>query len=76
MDQKYIALYLSLKGMSTVEIHADLVAMLKTEAVCSGSVTSYLRCGSFKASIDPGQSEPPHPFLTESDKEILTPLEK
>jgi hypothetical protein len=76
MDQKSIVLYLGLKGMTAVEIHADLIAMRKTEAVCYGSVGRYLRSRSFTASIDPGQCEQPDPVLTKSDKELLAALEE
>jgi hypothetical protein len=76
MDQKSIVLYLSLKKMRAVEIHADLVATLKIEAVWHGSITRHLRSRSFTASIDPGQSEQRDLILTESDMAILTALEK
>jgi hypothetical protein len=76
MDQKSIVLYLSLKAMTAVEIHADLIVTLKTEAVCYGSFTHYLCSRSFTISIDPGQSEPPNPVLTESNKTILAALEE
>jgi hypothetical protein len=56
MDQKSIMLYLSLKEMTAVEIHAGLVATLKTEAACDASATRYLRSRSFTASIDPGKA--------------------
>jgi hypothetical protein len=76
MDQKAIVLDLTLKRMTAVEIHADLVTALETEAMCSGSVTHYLRSRRFTASIDPGQSKPPDVVLTESDKGILAALER
>jgi hypothetical protein len=74
-DQKSIVLYLSLKGMSAVELHADLVATLKTEGVCHGSVARYPRGRSFMTSIDPGQGELPDPVHTELDRAILAALE-
>jgi hypothetical protein len=64
------------EGMTAIEIHADLLATLKTEAVCDGSVTRYLRSRSFTASIDPRQNESPDSVLTELDKEILAALEE
>jgi hypothetical protein len=69
-------LYLGLKGMTAFEIHADLVAMRKTEAVCYGSVGRYLCSRSFTAYIDPGQCEQPDTVLTKSDKELLAALEE
>jgi hypothetical protein len=76
MGQKSIVLYLSLKGMTSVEMYANLVAVLKTEAACYGSVTHYLCSPCFTASIDTGQSELPGAILTESDKAILAALEE
>jgi hypothetical protein len=69
-------LYLILQGIAVVEIHADLGVTLKTEAVCYGSVTRYLRSRSFATSIDPGQSESPDPVIIESDKAIAVALEE
>jgi hypothetical protein len=52
MDQESIVQYLALKGMSAVEIHKDLVATLKDEAVAYSTVTRYLRSTSFSAPAD------------------------
>jgi hypothetical protein len=42
VDQKWIALYLSLKGMSTLEIDNDLLATFKGEAMTGRWVTEWL----------------------------------
>jgi hypothetical protein len=76
MDHKSIVLYLSLKGMTAIEIHADLVVTLKIEVVCYGLVTCYLHSRNFTTFIDPRQIEPPDPILTESDMPILAILER
>jgi hypothetical protein len=65
MGQKSVMLYLSFERMTAVEIHADLVVTLETEAVCYGSVTHELRSRNFTASIDPGRCKPPDSVLTE-----------
>jgi hypothetical protein len=43
MDQQLIILCLSMKGLSAVAIHDDLVTTLGAEAVSYPSVTLYLR---------------------------------
>jgi transposase-like protein len=43
MTQRPIVAYLSLKRMSTREIHDDIVAALGPDAVSYSSVTRYLR---------------------------------
>lgn len=76
MDQKSIVSYLSLKGMTAVQIHADLVATLKGEAVSYGSVTRYLRSKSFIDVKNLMQNGPPDQGLSEIDEAILAALEE
>jgi hypothetical protein len=52
MDQRSIATYLALKGLSVHAIHADLVATLCIEAAADGSVTRYLRETRYALSSD------------------------
>jgi hypothetical protein len=75
MTQRPIVAYLSLKGMSTREIHDDIVATLGPDAVLYSSVTRYLR----EARFPPSKPEP-HPIdvqrdLDDSDQVILAALE-
>jgi hypothetical protein len=43
MTQRPIVAYLSLKGMSALEIHDDIVATLGRDVVSYSSVTRYFR---------------------------------
>jgi hypothetical protein len=54
MDQRAIVLHFSRKGLSTIEIHADLVATLGPESLSYPSVTHYLhqeKFGSLKPNV-------------------------
>jgi hypothetical protein len=57
MGQRASPLYLTRKGLSAVEIYADLVAMLGPESVSYPSVTNYFRQAKF------GTSKPSIIFL-------------
>jgi hypothetical protein len=75
MTQPPIVAYLSLKGMSAREIHADMMATLGPDAASSSSVTCYLRGALF-----PPSKPEPHPAdvqrdLGDSDQVILAALE-
>jgi hypothetical protein len=74
MDQQSIVMYLSLKGLNTVDIHDDLVAALKGEAKSYSIVTYYIRKPSFSSPKTPRPSESTVPILNESDEAILLPL--
>jgi hypothetical protein len=69
MDQQSIVMYLSLKGLNTVEIQNDLVATLKGEANSYGTVTYDLRKPRIPNPQTPQPSE--SPILNESDESIL-----
>jgi hypothetical protein len=49
MDQRSIALYLSMKGLSAKAIHQGLVQALGAQAVAYFTITSYLRAAKFHA---------------------------
>jgi hypothetical protein len=75
MTQRLIVAYLSLKGMSALEIHVDMIATLGPDAVSHSSVTRYLR----EAQFPPSKPEP-HPAdvqedLDDSDQALLTAQE-
>jgi hypothetical protein len=75
ITQCLIVAYLLLKGISTREIHDDIVSILGRDAVSYSSVTRYLR----KAQFPPSKPEP-HPAdvqtdLDDSDQVILRALE-
>jgi hypothetical protein len=74
MDQQSIVMYLSLKGLNTVEIHNDLVAPLKGEAKSHCTVMYYLRKPSFSSPKTPRPSESPASILNESDEAVLLTL--
>jgi hypothetical protein len=70
-----IVAYLSLKEMSVLEIHGDIVVTLGPDVVLSSSVTRYLRKAGF-----PLSKPEPHPAdvqrdLDDSDQIILAALE-
>jgi hypothetical protein len=67
-------MYLSLKGLNAVEIHNDLVAILKGEARSCRTVTYYPRKPSFSSPKTLQPSENPAPILNESDETILLAL--
>jgi hypothetical protein len=75
MTQRPIVAYLLLKGMSTSEIHDDIIATLGLDTVSYSLVTRYLR----EARFPPSKPEP-HPAdvqrdLNDSDQAILAALE-
>jgi hypothetical protein len=74
MDQQSIVLYLSMKGLSAVPIHDDLVATLGAEAVSYPSVTCYLREVIFASSNPPDPLPLPEHQLDDSDQAILLTL--
>jgi hypothetical protein len=65
MDQQSIVMYLSLKGLNAVEIHNNLIAILKGEAKSYRTVTYYLRKPSFSSPKTPQPSGSPAPILNE-----------
>jgi hypothetical protein len=74
MTQRPIVAYHSLKGMSVLEIHGDIIATLRPDAVSYSSVTRYLR----EARFLPSKPEP-HPAdvqrdFDDSDQAILAAL--
>jgi hypothetical protein len=71
MDFQSIVMYLSLKGLNAVEIHSDLVAILKGEAKFYRIVACHLRNPSFSSPVIPSPSESPAPILNESDEADL-----
>jgi hypothetical protein len=76
MDQRSIALYLHLKGLSARAIHDDHVATLGPKTVAYRRVTRYLReakVGTAEVTIDP---EPSSPHIEDSDRAILAALEE
>jgi hypothetical protein len=62
MTQRPTVAYLSMKGMSAREIHNDIVATLRPDAVSYSSVTRYLR----EAQFPPSKPEP-HPADVQKD---------
>jgi hypothetical protein len=74
MDQQSIVRYLSMKGLSAVTIHYDLVPTLGAEAVSYPSVTRYLREAIFASSNLPNPLAPPEHQLDGSDQAILLAL--
>jgi hypothetical protein len=74
MDAETIVMYLSLKGLNTVEIHKNLVATLKGEAKSDSTVSYDLRKPSFWRPKTPQPSESPAPILNESDEVIVLAL--
>jgi hypothetical protein len=75
MNQKFIVLYLGLKGMSAIDAHDDYVATLKSEAVCYDSVTRSFRNRSFTGVTDPNPNVQTDPVFTQSDEVIVAALE-
>jgi hypothetical protein len=49
MDQQSICSFLARKGLSTLEIHNELVAVLGSAAIASSTITKYLRQWHFSA---------------------------
>jgi hypothetical protein len=74
MEQQSIVMSLSLKGLSAVEIHNDLVARLKSEAKSDSTVPYYPHKPSFSSPKIPQPSESPAPILNDSDEAILLAL--
>jgi hypothetical protein len=74
MDQQSIVMYLSLKDLTAVEIHDDLVATLKGEAKSCSIITYYFRKPSFSSLKTPQPSESPVLILNESGEVILMAL--
>jgi hypothetical protein len=71
MDQRSICLFLDRKGLSALEIHNELVAVLGTEAVADSTITRYLRQDHLPAIM----SEPPTKARSPLPKtQFLTPL--
>jgi hypothetical protein len=57
MDQRTIAFYLRMKGLSAEAIHQDLVAILGPEAIAYSTVTWYLRTSKFASQNKEAQDE-------------------
>jgi DNA-binding transcriptional ArsR family regulator len=64
------------KGLKAVEIHNNLVATFKGEAMSYSITTYYLRKPSFSSQKTRQFSESPAPILNESDEAILLALSK
>jgi hypothetical protein len=62
MTQRPIVAYLSLKGMSALEVHDDIVTTLEPDAVSYSLITRYLR----EAGFPPSKPEP-HPADVQRD---------
>jgi hypothetical protein len=73
-DHRLILMYLSLKGLNTVEIHSDLVATFKGDVKSYSTVTYSLRRPSFSSPKSPHPSESPAPIFNESDEATLLAL--
>jgi hypothetical protein len=66
MDQRSIALYLSINGLSTKAIHQELVRTLGAEAVAYPTVTWYLRTAKFPPKVKRHLTMPERHGLTQS----------
>jgi hypothetical protein len=71
MDQKPIMLTLAKKGLSAVEIHADLVVTLRPELVGDPSVTYDFRQAKFSTSKPSFIFSEPDPEVNDSDEASL-----
>jgi hypothetical protein len=67
-------MYLGLRGLNAVEIHNDLVVILKGEAKSYSTVTYCLRKSNFSSPKAPRPSEIPAPTLNESNEATLLAL--
>jgi hypothetical protein len=76
MDQRSIALYLDLKGLSARPIHEDLVVILDAYVVAYSTVTCYLRETHFSPSADRIASGPIPEISNDADEAILLALGK
>lgn len=75
MDQKSICVFLHKKGLSSEQVHSELVQVLGTEAVAYSTVTKYIRSSSFKAIRDESISEDSDDETNLIDDAILQALE-
>jgi hypothetical protein len=74
MDQRSIAVYLDLKGLSARAIHEDLIATLGADAVGYSTVTRYLRETHFSPSTDRIPSDLLPEMPEDADEAILSAL--
>jgi hypothetical protein len=74
MDQRVIAHYLTMKSLSTTDIHRDLEATLDPEAVAYSTVTYYLRTSNFLASNKIADDINEECQVTKIDERILKTL--
>jgi hypothetical protein len=74
MDQQLIVMYLSLKGLNTVEIHNVLVAIRKGETKFYSILMCNFHKPSFSRPKTPQPSESPAPILNESDEAVSLAL--
>jgi uncharacterized membrane protein len=74
MDQRSIALYLSMKGLSAKLIHQELVDMLGLEALAYSTVTWYLRTASFAAQSEEAPAEAEFININPVDAVVLKAL--
>jgi hypothetical protein len=74
MDQRPIALYVSMKGLSVKAIHPELVQMLGAEIVAYPTVRSYLRTAKFPAQSKEAREEVGLTWTDSVDAVILKAL--
>jgi hypothetical protein len=74
MDQRSIAIYLDLKGLSARAIHENLVATLGSDAMAYSTVIRYLRKTCFFLSTDRIVSGPIPEMPDDADQAILSTL--
>jgi hypothetical protein len=75
MTQRPIVAYLSLKRISTREVHDDIVVTLGPDAMSYSSVTRYLREAQFSPSKPEFHTADVQRDLDDSDQAILATLE-
>jgi hypothetical protein len=74
MDQKSIVLYFDLKGINAINIHKDLMATIKEDAMLYALVMRYLRSSNFSVSTDHEPEERLAPSVKQLNKIILLAL--
>jgi hypothetical protein len=74
MDQQSIVMYLNLNDLNVVDIHNNLVTILKYEAKSYGTVTYSVRKPSVSSPKTLQPSESSAPILNQSDEAIFLDL--
>jgi hypothetical protein len=74
MDQRSIALYQAMKGLSAVDIHRDLTETLDINAVSYSTVTRYIRMTSCTDLTDVDEIHSGPKSINETDEAILKAL--